>query len=142
MRHHVDTFKVGRSGSHRRAMLANMASSLFINGRINTTLVKGKELRRFADSLITLGKKGTLHHRRLAVARLRDKDAVKKLFEKIAKEFATRAGGYTRVLKTGFRQGDAAEMCIVELVQAEAPKAAKKTEKAEKAVEVKAEEAK
>ena len=80
MRHRVHTFKVGRSSAHRRAMLANMVSSLFTNGQIQTTLVKAKEARRFAEKLITIGKKGDLHRRRIAVAKLRDKDAVKLLF--------------------------------------------------------------
>ena len=144
MRHRVHTFKIGRSGSHRRAMLANMVSSLFMNGKIETTLVKGKEARMFAEKLITLGKKGDLHHRRLAVSRLRDKAAVKKLFDEIAPAYADRNGGYTRVLKLGYRQGDAAQMCIVQLVEAAEEKApAKKAaKKAAAPVEVKAEEVK
>ena len=116
MRHRVATFKIGRSGAHRRAMLANMVSSLFDNGRIETTLVKAKEAARFAERLITLGKKGDLHHRRLAAARLRDKDAVKKLFNEIAPSYTDRDGGYTRIYKLGPRRGDAAEMVIIELV--------------------------
>ena len=125
MRHRVATFKIGRSGAHRRALLANMASSLFFNGRVETTVVKAKEVRRFAEKMITLGKKGDLHHLRLAVARLRNKDAVKKLFDEIAPAYAERNGGYTRILKLGKRRGDAAEMCILALVEAsvEAPKA-------------------
>ena len=135
MRHRVATFKIGRSGAHRRAMLANMVSSLFLHGRIETTLVKAKEAARFAERLITLGKKGDLHHRRLAVARLRDKDAVGKLFAEIAPAYADRNGGYTRILKTGQRRGDAAEMCLLMLVEATAPAEAKaeKADKAEKA---------
>ena len=132
MRHRVATFKIGRSGAHRRAMLANMASSLFLSGRIETTLVKAKEAARFAERLITLGKKGDLHHRRLAVARLRDKDAVSKLFSEIAPAYADRNGGYTRILKTGKRRGDAAEMCLLMLVETAAP-AEEKAEKADKA---------
>ena len=121
MRHRVDTFKIGRSGAHRRSMLANMVSSLFLNGEIRTTLVKAKEARRFAERLITLGKKGDLHHRRLAVARLRDKDAVKLLFAEIAPRYADRMGGYTRIYKLGTRIGDGAEMCILQLVEGNAP---------------------
>ena len=116
MRHRVDTFKIGRTGAHRRSMLANMVSSLFMNGEIRTTLVKAKEARRFAERLITLGKKTDLHHRRLAAARLRDKDAVKKLFNEIAPSYAGRDGGYTRIYKLGTRIGDGAEMCILQMV--------------------------
>jgi len=133
MRHKVDTFKIGRSGSHRRAMLANMATSLFTNGRIETTLVKAKELRRFAERLITIGKKQDLHNRRLAVARLRDKDAVKLLFETIAPAYAGRDGGYTRIIKTAARRGDAAEMCIIMMVENKAEAKAETKEEAPKA---------
>ena len=139
MRHKVATFKIGRSSAHRRAMLANMACSLFDCGKIETTVVKAKELRRFAERLITVAKKGDLHRRRLAVARLGDKRIVKKLFEEIAPAFAGREGGYTRILKLGQRRGDAAETCIIMLVESgEAAPA----EKAEKAEAPKAEEAK
>lgn len=124
MRHRVDTFKVGRSGAHRRSMLANMVSSLFMNGEIRTTVVKAKEARRFAERLITIGKKADLHHRRLAVARLRDKTAVKKLFDEIAPSYAGRDGGYTRIYKLGTRIGDGAEMCILQLVSEPAEKKA------------------
>ena len=117
MRHRVDTFKIGRSGAHRRSMLANMVSSLFLHGEIRTTLVKAKQARRFAERMITLGKKGDLHRRRLAVARLRDKDAVKLLFDEIAPSYAGRNGGYTRIYKLGTRIGDGAEMCILQLVE-------------------------
>ena len=123
MRHKVATFKVGRSGAHRRAMLANMANSLFINGQIETTLVKAKELRRFAEKLITTGKKGDIHSRRLAFAKLRSRDAVKNLFDVVAPAYAERNGGYTRIYKLGFRRGDAAEMCLIQLVKEEAAKA-------------------
>ena len=133
MRHRVDTFKVGRSGAHRRSMLANMVSSLFMNGEIRTTVVKAKEARRFAERMITIGKKADLHHRRLAVARLRDKTAVKKLFDEIAPSYAGRDGGYTRIYKLGTRIGDGAEMCILQLVSEPAEKKAEtaKTEAAE-----------
>ena len=133
MRHRVDTFKVGRSGAHRRSMLANMVSSLFMNGEVRTTVVKAKEARRFAERLITIGKKADLHHRRLAVARLRDKTAVKKLFDEIAPSYAGRDGGYTRIYKLGTRIGDGAEMCILQLVSEPAEKKAEtaKTEAAE-----------
>ena len=121
MRHRVDTFKIGRSGSHRRAMLANMATSLFEHGKIETTLVKAKELRRFAEKLITIAKKNDLHRRRIAVSRLRDKTVTKKLFDEIAPGYAERVGGYTRIPKLAQRRGDAAEMCIIMLVEAGAP---------------------
>lgn len=117
MRHRVDTFKIGRSGAHRRSMLANMVSSLFLHGQIKTTLVKAKVASSVAEKLITIGKKGDLHRRRLAVARLRDKGAVKLLFDEIAPRYADRNGGYTRIYKLGKRQGDAAEMCILQLVE-------------------------
>lgn len=109
-------------------MLANMVSSLFENGTITTTLVKAKEARRFAERLITIGKKGDLHRRRLAVSKLRDKDAVKKLFAEIAPQYMDRNGGYTRILKLGQRRGDAAEMCMLQLVGAEAAVATAKAE--------------
>lgn len=151
MRHRVDTFKVGRSSAHRRSMLANMVSSLFEHGSIQTTVVKAKAARSFAERLITIGKKGDLHRRRLAVSKLRDKGAVKKLFDEIAPGYEGRNGGYTRILKLGKRRGDAAEMCILQLVEVaaveEAPKkeakAVPKKAKAEEApkAEVKAEEA-
>ena len=128
MRHRVDTFKVGRSGAHRRSMLANMVSSLFMNGEIRTTVVKAKEARRFAERLITIGKKADLHHRRLAVARLRDKTAVKKLFDEIAPSYAGRDGGYTRIYKLGTRIGDGAEMCLLQLVTEPAEKKAETAE--------------
>lgn len=141
MRHRVATFKIGRSSAHRRAMLANMVSSLFTHGQIETTLVKAKEARRFAEKLITIGKKGDLHRRRLAVSKLRDKSAVKLLFDEIAPTYEGRNGGYTRILKLGVRRGDAAEMCILQLIKEEsAVKPVKKAEvKAEVAVAAEAE---
>ncbi len=124
MRHRVHTFKIGRSGAHRRSMLANMASSLFISGQVKTTLVKAKEARRFAEKLITLGKKGDLHRRRLAAARLRNRNAVKVLFSEIAPRYVDRAGGYTRIYKLGQRIGDGAEVCILQLVEGKTDPAA------------------
>ena len=131
MRHKVATFKVGRSGAHRRAMLANMATSLFANGQIETTLVKAKELRRYAEKLITIGKKGDIHNRRLAFAKLHSRDAVKHLFDVVAPEYAQRNGGYTRICKLGFRRGDAAEMCLIQLVKADAAEETKTETKKE-----------
>ncbi len=132
-------------------MLAKMVSSLFEHGSIQTTVVKSKAARSYAERLITNRKKGDLHRRRLAVSKLRDKGAVKKLFDEIAPGYEGRNGGYTRILKLGKRRGDAAEMCILQLVEVaaveEAPKkeakAAPKKAKAEEApkAEVKAEEA-
>ncbi len=124
MRHRVHTFKIGRSSAHRRAMLANMINSLIEHGQISTTLVKAKEARRFAEKMITIGKKNDVHHRRLAVARLHSKAAVKKLFDEIAPQYQERQGGYTRILKLGKRQGDAAEMAILQLVEGKAAAAA------------------
>ena len=143
MRHRKHTFKIGRSGAHRKALLANQVCSLITEGEIKTTIVKAKETRRFADRMVTLGKKGDLHHRRLAIAKLRDRDAVAQLFSEVAPKFANRDGGYTRIIRIGTRIGDAAEMCILQWVEAEnkpkpskkkteAKKAAPKAEKAEK----------
>lgn len=142
MRHRKHTFKIGRSGSHRCAMLANMAIGLIMHGEIKTTLVRAKELRRFVERLITLGKKGDLHRRRIALARLRGETtgetAVKRLFDVIAPAYNERNGGYTRIIKLGQRRGDAAEVCVMQLLSFEkdpAAKAAKKAAKAEKAAE-------
>lgn len=145
MRHRKHTFKIGRTDSHRKAMLANMVSSLIECGEIKTTLVRAKEARRFADRMITYGKLGDLHHRRLAIAKLRSETAVKTLFDKVAPTFMERKGGYTRIIKLGTRIGDAAEMCILQLVQdasVEAKPAKKATKKAAKAKEAPAAEAK
>ena len=134
MRHRKHTFKIGRSGAHRKALLANQVCSLITEGAIKTTIVKAKETRRFADRMVTLGKKGDLHHRRLAISRLRDKDAVAQLFAEVAPKFANRDGGYTRIIRLGTRVGDAAEMCILQWVEAEnTPKASKKKTEAKKA---------
>jgi len=114
MRHRVDHRKLGRSTSHRKALLRNMVTSLILSERIETTLPKAKELRRIADEMITLGKEGTLHARRQAAAVLQDPSAVQKLFNGLAARFADRHGGYTRIYKFGFRRGDAAEMAAIE----------------------------
>ena len=134
MRHRVHTFKVGRTSSHRRAMLANMVSSLIEHGQITTSLVKAKEARRVAEKMITLGKKGDLHRRRLAFSTLRNRDMVKKLFDEVAPGYADRQGGYTSIIKLGKRQGDACEMCILKLVAA-AVKTAEPVEAAEEKAE-------
>jgi len=116
MRHHNGHRKLNRTSTHRKAMFANMAASLIIHEQIKTTLPKGKELRRYTDKMISLGKRGTLHARRQAFAFLRDEDVVSKLFAALAERYSDRSGGYTRVLKAGFRYGDNAPMAIVELV--------------------------
>jgi large subunit ribosomal protein L17 len=116
MRHMKSGRKLNRTQSHRRAMLANMATSLIKHEQIVTTLPKAKELRRVTDKLITLGKKGDLHARRRAAAELRDERMAKKLFDELGPRYKDRPGGYTRVLKAGFRQGDCAPMAVIELV--------------------------
>lgn len=141
MRHGKHTFKVGRTGSHRRCMLANMLKSLIENDRIMTTVVKAKELRRHADRLITMAKKGTLAARRNAIAELmvsfnpltpkeareakkgdtssysRDRLVIKKLFGELKDRFTTRQGGYTRIIRAGDRVGDSAPTCYIEYLQ-------------------------
>ena len=116
MRHGMSGRKFNRTSGHRRAMFANMATALIRHEQITTTLPKAKDLRGVVDRLITLGKKGGLHNRRLAFARLRDDASVTKLFGPLADRYKSRSGGYTRVLKAGFRYGDAAPMAIIELV--------------------------
>jgi len=116
MRHRNAGRKLGKTTQHRRAMFANMAASLIKHEQIATTLPKAKELKGFVERLITLGKKGGLANRRLAMSRLRDETQVKKLFDVIGKRYVDRPGGYTRVLKAGFRYGDNAPMAIIELV--------------------------
>ncbi len=117
MRHRKHTSKIGRTTGHRESLLANAVCSLIEHNRITTTLVKAKEIRRLADKMVTLGKEGTLHTRRLAIAKLHQVDKVAKLFSEIAPGFAKRNGGYTRLMKIGPRIGDGAEMCIVEFVE-------------------------
>ncbi|NYZ14012.1 50S ribosomal protein L17 [Azospirillum sp. RWY-5-1] len=116
MRHGVSGRKLGKTTSHRKAMFSNMANALIKHEQIKTTLPKAKELRPIAERLITLGKKGGLANRRLAFAQLRDDAMVTKLFTVLADRYKDRAGGYTRVLKAGFRYGDAAAMGVIELV--------------------------
>ena len=116
MRHGVSGRKFNRTSSHRKAMFANMAAALIKHEQIKTTLPKAKDLRPIVEKLITLGKKGGLHNRRLAYAQLRDDVIVAKLFGPIAERYNQRPGGYTRVLKAGFRYGDAAPLAFIELV--------------------------
>jgi len=116
MRHRQSNRKLNRTTSHRLAMFRNMANSLFKHEAIKTTLPKAKELRRIAEPLITLSKTPSLANRRLAFARLRDRDMVVKLFDELGPRYQARNGGYLRILKWGFRQGDNAPMALVELV--------------------------
>ncbi len=116
MRHKVSGRRLGRTTSHRVAMLRNMATSLFEHERIVTTVEKAKELRPVAEKMITLAKRGDLHARRQALSYIRSKAVVDKLFTEIKDKFEDRKGGYTRILRTGVRQGDAANMAIIELV--------------------------
>jgi large subunit ribosomal protein L17 len=116
MRHGVAGRKLGVTSTHRLAMFRNMAVALIKHEQITTTLPKAKELRPVAEKLVTLGKRGNLHARRLAYAQLRDDTIVNKLFTAIAERYKDRAGGYTRVLKAGMRYGDAADMAVIEFV--------------------------
>ncbi|MBI4539281.1 MAG: 50S ribosomal protein L17 [Gemmatimonadetes bacterium] len=117
MRHRKKGRTLSRTASHRRALLRNLATALIRHERIETTTAKAKELRPFAERLITLAKRGDLHARRLAARRLGDREVLAKLFDDVGPRFASRPGGYTRILKLGARRGDAAEMALIELVQ-------------------------
>jgi large subunit ribosomal protein L17 len=130
MRHLKRTNKLGRKGDHRNAMLANLVCSLIKHKRVTTTVPKAKAARSVAEKLVTLGKSGTLHDRRLAAARLHQEDAVKTLFADIAPTFKDRPGGYTRIIRLNQRQGDAAQLAILEWVEefAASEPAKKKTE--------------
>ena len=154
MRHNKAINHLGRKSGHRKALLANMASSLILHKRINTTVAKAKALKSYVEPLITKSKEDSTHSRRVVFSYLKNKEAVTELFRTVAPKIADRPGGYTRVLHTGFRQGDAAEMALIELIDfneaalASAPqKAAKKStrrsraKKAEAAVEAPAEAA-
>ncbi|MES2204153.1 MAG: 50S ribosomal protein L17 [Pseudomonadota bacterium] len=116
MRHRRLSRRFSRTSTHRQAMFKNMAASLVQHELIKTTLIKAKELRRVIEPLITLAKEDSLHHRRLAFARVRDRDVVTKLFNELGPRYEKRPGGYLRILKCGYRQGDAAPMAYVELV--------------------------
>ena len=155
MRHNKKFNHLGRKAAHRHAMLSNMACSLIMHKRISTTLAKAKALRMYVEPLLTHAKEDSTANRRLVFAKLKQKTVVTELFQNVAEKIANRPGGYTRILRTGFRLGDAAEMAIIELVDynenmLKAPKAAKKTTrragkkaapKAEAAVEAPATEA-
>jgi large subunit ribosomal protein L17 len=127
MRHRRSGVKLNRTSSHRDAMFRNMVTSLFKHERIRTTDAKAKELRRWADHLVTLAKRGDLHARRQALALVREKEVVHKLFEEVQEKFGQRKGGYTRVIKLGHRPGDAAKISMIELVQEESAADKKKT---------------
>lgn len=116
MRHNKKINHLGRQASHRKALMANLASSLLLHKRISTTLAKAKALRMYVEPLITKSKNDTTHSRRVVFSYIKDKKAVSELFREIAPRISDRPGGYCRILKTGFRQGDSAEMCIIELV--------------------------
>ncbi|MEI7594911.1 MAG: 50S ribosomal protein L17 [Bacteroidota bacterium] len=133
MRHGKTINHLGRTASHRKAMLSNMAASLIKHKRISTTLAKAKELKKLVEPLITKCKVDSTHSRRVVFSYLQDKDAVTELFRDISVKVADRPGGYTRILKTGFRMGDAAEMCIIELVDYNEAMLQNKTGKAAKA---------
>jgi len=129
MRHRHSGRRLGRNGAHRHAMFRNMVTSLFEHERIVTTTEKAKELRPIAEKMITLAKRGDLHARRQALSYIRSKDVVHKLFSDIKDQFADRNGGYTRILQTGVRRGDAASLAIIELVGYEEQVAPVKDEK-------------
>ena len=116
MRHNKNFNHLGRQAGHRKAMLSNMASSLILHKRIETTVAKAKAVRQFVEPLVTKSKEDTTHSRRVVFSYLNQKEAVTELFRTIAPKIAERPGGYTRILKTGFRLGDAADMCIIEFV--------------------------
>ena len=141
MRHNKKFNHLGRTASHRRAMLANMAISLIMHKRITTTLAKAKALKKYVEPLITRSKEDTTNSRRVVFSYLQNKFAVTELFKVIAEKVADRPGGYTRIIKLGTRQGDAAEIAYIELVDfdenmAKAPKAAKKTRRSRKSAAV------
>ena len=139
MRHGNSGRKLNRTSSHRKAMFANMAASLIEHEQIVTTLPKAKEIRPIVEKLVTLGKRGDLHARRQAISQIRDNDAVRKLFDAIATRYATRNGGYIRIMKAGYRTGDNAPMAVVEFVDRDVDAKGAK-DRARVAVEAAAEE--
>ena len=146
MRHNKKFNHLGRTASHRGSMLSNMASSLILHKRITTTLAKAKALKTFVEPLITRSKVGDTNNRRVVFRYLQNKEAVKELFNVVAEKVGDRPGGYTRVIKLGTRQGDAAPIAFIELVDfdenmAKAPKAEKKTRRSRRSAAKKAEEA-
>jgi len=127
MRHRKHSNQLGVKKEHREALLANLSTALITHGKIKTTLKKAKALRPFVEKVITLAKKGSLHNRRLAISRVRDTGAVHELFEEKVEQFRERNGGYTRIYKLGTRRGDAAEMALIELIDADDEGYAKKS---------------
>lgn len=138
MRHRKSGVKLNRTTSHRQAMFRNMVTSLLKHDRIKTTEAKAKEVRRWADHIITLAKRGDLHARRMALSIVREKDVVHKIFDEASERFGSRNGGYTRIIKIGHRAGDAASISLIELISSEKTK--KKTKKKEKPAVEKAEQ--
>ena len=132
MRHNKAINHLGRKSGHRKAMLANMATSLILNKRIQTTVAKAKALKMYVEPLITKSKEDSTHSRRVVFSYLKNKEAVTELFRTVAPKIADRPGGYTRVLKTGFRQGDGADMALIELVDFNEAALASSTKKAAK----------
>lgn len=135
MRHGVSGRKLNRTTSHRLAMFRNMVTSLLNQERIYTTVPKAKELRRWAEWMITLGKHGDLHSRRQALSIIREKKVVYKVFDELADRYRDRRGGYTRIVKVGFRRGDASPMCMLELIAEGGAKSQKKAKKSRKKAE-------
>ncbi|MFD2512828.1 50S ribosomal protein L17 [Pontibacter locisalis] len=116
MRHGKKINHLGRTAAHRKAMLSNLASSLILHKRVSTTVAKAKALRKYVEPLLTKSKNDTTHSRRTVFAYLQNKESIKELFDEVSTKIANRPGGYTRILKTGYRLGDNAEMCVIELV--------------------------
>ena len=140
MRHGNSNRKLNRTHEHRKSMFANMVCSLIEHEQIQTTLPKAKELKKIIDKYITLGKKGSLHSRRQAISRLKQNSAVIKLFETLAPRYKERNGGYTRVLKAGFRYGDAAPLAVIELVDRDVSAKGAKDKELQETIENKSEE--
>jgi large subunit ribosomal protein L17 len=132
MRHRNAGYKLGRNTSHRRALLRNLVTSLVLEERIQTTIPKAKAMRPWAERMVTLGKRGTLHARRQAAGFLLDPQAVAKLFDQISARFGDRAGGYTRIVRTGFRAGDNAPLAYIEFLGSEGMQAAKRQRRSER----------
>ena len=140
MRHVNSNRKLNRTHEHRKAMFANMVCSLIEHEQIQTTLPKAKELKKIVDKYVTLGKKGSLHSRRQAISRLKQNSAVIKLFETLAPRYKERNGGYTRVLKAGFRYGDAAPLAVIEFVDRDVSAKGAKDKELQENIENKSEE--
>ncbi len=141
MRHLKSGFKLGKNPAHRKAVLRNLVTNLIVNERITTTILRAKATRRLAEKMITLGKRDTLHTRRQAAAFLQTPDATKKLFADLAPRFADRPGGYTRIIRRGWRIGDGAELAIIEFIGSDLKKKEKKSKREEAVEEPKEKEA-